>query len=201
QLSHWINVLLFSLTCFLLFYALSFYLKENLLVPLIASLLFAAHPLHTEIVANIKSRDEILSLLFVLLSSICIYFYVKNNSKLYLFLASACFFISLLSKESAITFLAVIPLMIYFFTNSKTPKIITSLVALVMPTVIFLIIRNRILTGGIASVPMIDNYLYVIKYFMSQKATAVFLMGVYLKLLFFPHPLRADASYHEFPIV
>ena len=86
ELSHWINVLLFALTCFVLFNTLSLYLQKGFLIPFIAALLFAAHPLHTEVVANIKSRDEILSLLFVLLTAICVYKYVRNNSTWYLFL-------------------------------------------------------------------------------------------------------------------
>jgi tetratricopeptide (TPR) repeat protein len=200
ELGHLINVLLFSLTCFVLFYMLSICLKGSL-IPFIAALLFAAHPLHTEIVANIKSRDEILTLLFVLLSAISVFKYVKGKSIGYLFLAVISYSISLFSKESAITFLAVIPLMIYFFTDTKLSKIITAIAPLIIVTLIFLFIRSKILTGGIAAVPMIDNYLYGIKDFISQKATAIFLMGVYLKLLFFPYHLMADASYSQFPFV
>ena len=37
--------------------------KWYLSFPFIASLLFLAHPLHTEAVANIKGRDEIMTLL------------------------------------------------------------------------------------------------------------------------------------------
>jgi len=200
ELSHWINVILFSLTCFVLFNMLFLYLKSPL-IAFIASLLFAAHPLHTEIVANIKSRDEILSLLFVLLTTISVFNYVKKNSVVYLFLAVLCFSISLFSKESAITFLAVIPLMVYFFTDAKLSKNIRAVAVLGVITLIFLFIRSKILTGGVAAVPMIDNYLYAIKDLISQKATAIFLMGIYMKLLFFPYHLMADASYHQFPIV
>lgn len=41
-------------------------------LPFLTALLFIAHPVHTEVVANIKSRDEILSLLFSIVA--CIYF-------------------------------------------------------------------------------------------------------------------------------
>ena len=36
-------------------------------VALVTALLFAAHPIHTEVVANLKSRDELLCLFFILL--------------------------------------------------------------------------------------------------------------------------------------
>src|SRR4051812_28179847 len=67
--SHFINVLLYSLLCCLLFRVLRKLFKNyNILFPLLITLLFAAHPVHTEVVASIKNRDEILSLLFGLLS-------------------------------------------------------------------------------------------------------------------------------------
>ncbi len=68
-LSHWMNVIFFALTCVVLFSILTLCLNGNLLIPFIASMLFAAHPIHTEVVANIKSRDEIMCLLLCLLAA------------------------------------------------------------------------------------------------------------------------------------
>ena len=59
RLGHWVNVLLYVVTAFMLFLALTLFLdKHNILLPFIATLLFVTHPIHTEVVANIKSRDE-----------------------------------------------------------------------------------------------------------------------------------------------
>ena len=62
---HVINVLIYGVSCALL-YVLWVYLVGHVYtwLPLVAALLFAAHPLHTEVVANIKSRDELLALFF-----------------------------------------------------------------------------------------------------------------------------------------
>ena len=74
HISHFINVLLFSLTCCLIYYILSKLMvkfpadKWYKSLPFIATILFVAHPVHTETVAYIKSRDEIFSFLFSLLS-------------------------------------------------------------------------------------------------------------------------------------
>ena len=62
------NVLLFAFTVLLLFRVLSiiFPIKNKewyLTLPFIATLLFALHPIHLEVVANIKGRDEIMALL------------------------------------------------------------------------------------------------------------------------------------------
>ena len=82
---HFINVLLYGITAIVLFMTLM-QMFASPLVPLssgrgdkrgeasgvllafITTLLFIAHPIHTEVVANIKSRDEIISFLFLCLS-------------------------------------------------------------------------------------------------------------------------------------
>src|SRR5690606_11975243 len=65
SLSHWINVLLFALSCTFLFRVLARLINGKYYLLFMAMLLYAVHPIHTEVVANIKSRDEILSLLFL----------------------------------------------------------------------------------------------------------------------------------------
>src|SRR5256885_1682485 len=68
-LGHLVNILLYALTIFLLYKLLRRWLRQkHPLIVLAITLLFAVHPLHTEVVANIKSLDEILCLLFGILS-------------------------------------------------------------------------------------------------------------------------------------
>jgi len=70
HISHFINVCLYAITCVLLFIILSALLKKFSQsswynsIPFIASVLFLAHPVHTEVVANIQFLDELLSLPF-----------------------------------------------------------------------------------------------------------------------------------------
>lgn len=201
-LGHAINIILYGLTGFLLFSMLSQYLKGQCLVPFIAAALFVAHPLHTEVVANIKGRDEILSFLFFVLMAMTIHRYAAKRSLPFLALGSGAFFLSLLSKESAVTFLAVIPLMLFFFTDTPRSRILITLAALAAVTGLFLIVRQGVLgPNPVPPVPLIDNYIGGIPDIPTQKATAIFLMGLYLKLLFFPHPLLSDGSYQHFPVV
>ena len=67
--------------------------------------------------ANIKGRDEILTLLGSL-GALYLSFrsYLKKKPLLNI-LAAGLFFLALLSKENAITFLAIIPLSYFFFTK------------------------------------------------------------------------------------
>ena len=71
-ISHFINILLYGLTGILLFRVLTMMLRKRkavswwLAIPFLTSLLYIAHPIHSEAVANIKGRDEIMALLFSL---------------------------------------------------------------------------------------------------------------------------------------
>lgn len=64
-ISHIINTLLYGLTGVGLGALLQKWLPGQPIVAFLIGLLFIAHPIHTEIVANIKGRDELLSFLFI----------------------------------------------------------------------------------------------------------------------------------------
>ena len=78
-------------------------LQDNRLA-LIAGLLFATHPIHTEAVANITGRAETLCALFYFTAFYCHVKSVICSSRQWLFLALACFALASLSKEHGITF-------------------------------------------------------------------------------------------------
>src|SRR5690606_21601064 len=63
---HVVNVLIYMLSVVVILYFLRFIVfKEHHLMAFIAALLFTVRPIHTEVVANVKSRDEIMSFLFM----------------------------------------------------------------------------------------------------------------------------------------
>jgi len=176
---HFVNILLYGLTTIFVYLLVLKLLgpdKNDLRafsVALIAALIFAAHPLHTEAVANIKGRDEILTLLGALAATYysLMAFYKKNNGLE--ILVFVCFFIALMSKENAITFLGVVPLIYWFFTDAKIGKIALKTGPFFGAAVLFLLIRYNFS-------------------FSEKMATIIFTLGKYLQLLFFPHPLTHD---------
>ena len=91
-------------------------------VPVVATMIFLAHPTHTEVGANIKSRDEIMSLLFALLSFSALLNYLKRGGTLPLLMSGIWFWLSLASKESTVTFLGVVPLTLIFFPKGNLKK-------------------------------------------------------------------------------
>jgi tetratricopeptide (TPR) repeat protein len=122
HISHLINILLYALTGIFLFLLLKKILKKyNPLLPFIITILFIAHPIHTEVVASLKNRDEILSFLGSIIALYLFIKYTETNKIINIFLGVFFYIIALLSKLSTITFLAVIPLTIYYFTNIPSP--------------------------------------------------------------------------------
>ena len=78
---HLANVLFFALTGLMLFLTLKRYFPGNLVVPLISTLMFIVHPIHTEVVDNIKSLDEILCFMFFIISLYFLYSYLNKKKQ------------------------------------------------------------------------------------------------------------------------
>ena len=209
---HFMNVFFFALTCFLIFILLYKLLtqknifrdRSNLVFAFICSMLYAAHPIHTEVVDSIKSLDEILCFMFGILS---MYFAVKFTEKnffIWIFLSAISFFFSLLSKETGISFIIIIPMLLFVFTMIGNKKILMVTMTLITVCGVFFLIRYIILkdvpknNGNIDST--LNNSLTAAPDFISQKATEFYILLRYVLLLIFPHPLSCDYSFNEIPI-
>ena len=196
---HLVNVICYAITSWLLFVLLSRICGgKNLLFPFTSTLLFIAHPIHTEVVNNIKSADEILCFLFAIISSISALNFVRNNSPLQLLFVGLAFFISLLSKETGIAFLLIIPLMLYFFTTAKTKQTILVFGTLAIALIPYFMMRSyalQLVSGYEHS--LLVNPLYETTDFISQRATALYALLRYEWLLIFPHPLSYNYDYAQ----
>ncbi len=209
---HLINTLLYGLTGVVLFWLLLEMLSPGkklidwknkaAFIALGTTLLFLVHPIHTEVVANVKGRDEILSLLGGLAG---LYFSLKSFHEKKTFLnliGAALFFIALFSKENAITFVAVIPLAFYFFTKAKAGEIVFKTLPYLLLAILFVFIRGNILgwefTGETPRELMNNPFLklvgnqYVDLTFGERMATIFYTLGYYIKLFFIPYPLSHD---------
>ncbi|HNL08144.1 MAG TPA: glycosyltransferase family 39 protein, partial [Chitinophagales bacterium] len=193
-IGHFMNVLLYALTggiVYLVFYQLLG--KKNVWVAFAAALLFVAHPIHTETVANIKSRDEILCLLLFLCSLWAYLRYLANDNKTYLLLAMGAYFLSLLSKENAITMLPVFALL-HYHRHTQTRTALVQLGISLLPAILFLAMRQYALThsAGITTIDKMDNPIIAANSLSTQWATGVFVLGKYVQVLLFPYPLICD---------
>ena len=107
---HVVNILLFTLTAFVLFSTLVLLFRQhNILVPFTITLLYVVHPIHTEVVSNIKSSDEILCFLFTVVSFRQFVLFYDSKKMLHAVLCCFTFLLALLSKEIAITCVFIFP--------------------------------------------------------------------------------------------
>ncbi len=202
---HFVNVLLYALTAFLLFWTLCKLLRDRgPLIPFLVTLIFVSHPIHVEVVANIKSRDEILAFLFSVLAIYGFWKYISYKDLKWLLLALLFYTISMFSKESAITFLAVFPLVAYFFIKKETSKAVITSALFLVPASIYLLVRKQVLgsiSAGSTDISALDNVLAQASGKGEELSTAFMLGGKYLKNLVFPHPLGSDFGYPQYTIV
>jgi len=200
---HLINVLFYALTCALLLLVLSkLFHRFNPAFALFACLLWMVHPVHTEVVANIKSRDEIMSVFFLLLSVHWLLSYLKNNSRVLISGCLVAYFFALMSKEGVITFLFIMPLIGWYVSEKGRPAGIWVTVLFLIPAIAYLLIRQAVLTAWAtpATNTLLDNLLLAAPDIQSRLATAILLLGKYLFLLILPLQLVSDYSYNQIPV-
>ncbi len=203
---HVINVIIFAACVMLLFFFLvKLFGDERLSLAFIASLLFALHPIHTEVVANIKSRDELICFFFAFLSLNLFINYARQGKWSQLLAGACCLFLSVIGKETVFTFVTVIPLIFFFYCNENRRRsvYITSITIIVMAA--FIIIRTKVINeykaDGMISYNFINNAITGAPSAASQIATAILVLGNYLKLSIIPYPLICDYSYNSIPYV
>jgi len=201
--SHLINISLFVLLIALLYKLLQGFIfrehQNNL--AFFTCLLFVTHPIHTEVIANVKSRDEIITFILLIISLLTIIKHIENKRPWSLITGLICFFLALLTRESSIAFIAVIPLIIYFFYNQSIKKIFIISFQLFVVFLGYLALRYWAIGFNISTA---DSVLYAPFLYASASqafATKIFIIFKYFWLLVFPHPLSSDYSYNEIQYV
>ena len=225
---HAVNILLYAIICLLIFLLLcKLFDNRYIFFPFVCALLYASHPIHTEVVDNIKSGDELLCFLFGLLSLYFLLISIEKKSNAWtkgtikeggitetrgakgrdgyigmLILAIVCYFICIFSKETGIAYVLIVPLILYIFTKQGLKNILIFTSIYIIVAVIFLLIRYKVLEGitfdGIYDPA--NNSLLAAPDISSQKATAFYVLLRYLLLLIYPHPLVYDYSLATIPI-
>jgi tetratricopeptide (TPR) repeat protein len=154
---HLTNILLHTLNSFLVFFLGMMLIKNNktwvisdseeknrlgiILPSFLAALFFALHPIHTESVAWISGRTDILSTLFFLLSFVSYLTYEEDGKTRSLIISSLFFLFALFSKENAISFILVV-LAYGIITKIPRKRIMISLSTFVSVIVIYFLFRK-----------------------------------------------------------
>ena len=158
-------------------------LKLNIII-YFNSLIFLFHPIASQVIFNITTRNESLALFFGLLTFIYSLNYFENGKKINFLFISLLFFFSLCSKLMAVFFAGLIPLTIFLLnyhnlnTKENFNKNIKIFLILIINFFIYYYLRSLFTESNkIYFISDIDNFIFY--FFTSFK--------FYLVGLFFPY--------------
>jgi tetratricopeptide (TPR) repeat protein len=190
EVSHFFNVLLYALTIVLIFSILrKWFVTQGDWFSFFICLIFIVHPLHTEVVDNIKCRDELLAILFVVLTIHAIWKHMETKKVYWLILYPILFWAAMLSKHTAVPFYVLIPLAMWFFTDTKIWKILLYIAPLLITTMLTSFFQKHNLEAEARTYLPFENPLAGNPGFGQLTATSFYVVGRYLLLHFFPYPL------------
>ncbi|MFH2096392.1 MAG: hypothetical protein ABIJ16_11850 [Bacteroidota bacterium] len=198
--SHFINILIYALSGIFLFYLLRRLMsKYPEILPFLIVILFMSHPLHTEVVASLKNREEMLAMIGGLAS---LYFCMKFTSMKriwYLIPAMLFFSVAYLSKESVLVFVAIVPLALYFFTDMKLSNVLVVMLVLFLA---FRLTKNTIDTYITADRAMqfYENPLVAMQGISPRLILGLQTLFKYISLMVIPHPLVFYYGYNTIPL-
>ena len=201
HVSHFINCLIFSFSGFILFIVLNKVFNSfNAIFSFLIALLFIAHPIHTEIVANIKGRDELLSFFNVMLMLWFALKFIDTKKIFYLMVSLVFCYLGMLSKETALTGVMLLPVFLFYYKDFKVVECLKKSIPFALVVVVFFI-QKKYLLGTLTGVIPSDivNYPYAQSHV--KLPTTFMLFEFCLRLLIFPHPLRYDYSFNQIPAV
>lgn len=126
--------------------------SNYLILSIISAILFAVHPVHTEVINVIAYRTELLSCLFFILSLL---FYIKSIPEkkpgfgpVYI-LSVLMFILALLSKQTAAVLPIIIFLYHYFYGRLKKKDLLIRLMPYVIVLVLCVLLPNMILESRV----------------------------------------------------
>lgn len=134
---HLTNMFLHLLAAiFLYFFILT--LSKNTILSLLTSLLFVCHPVHTEAVAYISGRADLLATIWLLICITIYMRYLDNKKIIFYLIIILTYLLALLSKEGSLI-LPIILLLYHFTFRKKIPKIAYSSIILI--TICYILLR------------------------------------------------------------
>jgi tetratricopeptide (TPR) repeat protein len=202
--SHFIQVALYALFVWVTFCYLRLLFGENRLkIAAIICVLFALHPIHTEVVANIKSRDELLSALFLFSALLFYTKFLRSELNGNLMLSLLFFFIAMLSKETAVLGILLFPATHYFAFKGAPMLVLKRSAVFLSPFVLYFGLRSIVLSDVLIEAPIdpVANSLALANGFGEQLASNFAIFAKYIQLAIFPIHLSWDYSVSQLPLL
>lgn len=226
MIHHGVNVLLFALNGVVLLHVLRRWVFPRAQwAAWCVAFLFTVHPVHVEVVANIKGRDELLSLLFLLLTIHHALLHAAWSAtrsenptggpaarkgkrqqgdpliagKWSHLWAPLFFSLALLSKENGLSFIVILPMALYFLGGASPWKAVREALPVIMLVMAYVVGRMLLLEARNNTVLEIMDNPYLHADTGEKLGTILYVHLRYLGLLFWPHPLTFDYSFNTIP--
>jgi tetratricopeptide (TPR) repeat protein len=159
-----------------------------------------AHPVHTEVVASLKNRDEMLAFLCGMGSLRLILAYADHRKIYTLLLAFVVFVTGYLSKSSILPFIVLFPLVLYYFTDVSGKGIIAIFILLFIGFLLSQFGPKLYLAETVRSNQFIENPLFGEKNIWLRIGTGLVSLLFYIKILIYPHPLLYYYGFDMIPV-
>lgn len=202
-ISHLINLALYALGCCLLFNILYkiFNARYGIWLPLLAVAIFVFHPVHTEVVDNVKCRDELLVFVFGMLSWHIAYRFFKGGNYLNLLFFFIIGLIGMLSKRNGVIWIAMAPMIGYFISDKPDWK--KMFICFFAATLCYFAFNNfseyMVGSGTTREHLFFENPLYANNTLQNRTLMALYCFTFYIKLMLLPHPLVYFYGYNTIP--
>lgn len=203
-ISHLVNILLYSLLVFQIFYFFNLTFPKQREWIMLTILLFSLHPIHVEIVASIKNREELLAGVFSMAAIRLCYNYYRGHKTTYalipaFFLMSIALFSKLFALFYILLFLTLLVTQQRFDWKRMIIAAIPLGLAMIFVRGVFTVFFNSSFSR-LDLQPYAENHLNHIESASSWLATAFYCVYYNIRLLVFPHPLSFFYGYKVIPI-
>lgn len=202
---HLLNVLFYAASCVLIYFLAKRWLSKfsyGELGAFLVALIFALHPIHTEVVANIKSRDEIMAVFFLVIALIQLDKFFEKGSMANLFFVGITFLLSMLSKENTFVYAICMPCILYvLYKNQPSEKKFLGLGLTIGAAAIYFALRYAMVGGFGAENPDIMENPFVNSDFNEKFGTIGTILLKYLGLIILPLNMASDYSFNQIPFV
>lgn len=192
---HLINLILHTLNALMVTW-LFLLLTKNKPVSILGGLLFALHPLNTEVVLWATARKESLSAFFFLISLLSYLYYMQGSRKAYT-LSIVAFLFALLSKVTVFTLPLILLLTDWFQRRSLNRKALLDKIPYFFLSTLF------VLVGIIPKTSILTSTTFSEKILMAGKSTMFYLWKFILPLhlsILYPNQHPITLSSFEFPL-
>jgi len=201
-ISHLINIMLYALLVLLVFKVLrTLFNTHPLWMIFAATLVFAVHPLHNEVVVSLKNREEILAALMGFSAFWAFLKYADSGAKGMAAIGFLAMLAGFFVKVSVYPFVFLIPLILWYLGRTTVRGALTVLGMLMLAGLTYTLIAQQLLDVAMTNREMdhVENPL-VHTGFWERVPMAFSVFAHYLKLFVFPHPLLSYYGLGQVPM-